>query len=158
VKWLTRITVSDRPSPNHYVAEAYKLIQSDHHAEVAAAEPIYAFPVNSAICTPAAGAKLKAGRLQIAGYALPGGGHGAAVDKVEISTNGGESWQAARLAGEGRAASWRLWSAHVELPAGKYELAVRATDSRGQTQPDQAEWNFKGYLHNAWHRVPVEVA
>src|SRR5947207_3425372 len=28
VKWLSKITVSDRPSPNHYLAEAYKVIQS----------------------------------------------------------------------------------------------------------------------------------
>ena len=158
VKWLTKITVSDRPSPNHYVAEAYKIVQSDDKAELAATEPIYAFPVNSAICTPASGARLKAGRIQVTGYALPGGTHGATVDKVEVSTNGGESWQAAKLAGEGQAGCWQLWSAEVELPAGKYELAVRATDSRGQTQPEQGQWNFKGYLHNAWHRVQVEVA
>jgi sulfite oxidase len=158
VKWLTKITVSDRPSPNHYVAEAYKIVQSDDKAEVAASEPIYAFPVNSAICTPAIGAKLKAGRTQIAGYALAGGDHGATVDKVEISTNGGESWQATTLAGDGRPGGWRLWSAEVELPAGKYELVVRATDSRGHTQPEQGQWNFKGYLHNAWHRAAIEVA
>jgi sulfite oxidase len=158
VKWLTKITVSDRPSPNHYVAGAYKLVQSDDRAEVAAAEPIYAFPVNSAICTPATGAKLKAGPARISGYALPGGGHGATLDKVEVSTNGGESWQAAKLAGRGRAGCWQIWSAEVELPAGKYELVVRATDSRGQTQPEQGQWNLKGYLHNAWHRVRIQVA
>jgi sulfite oxidase len=158
VKWLTKITVSDRPSPNHYVAEAYKIIQSDDHAEVAAADPIYAFPVNSAICTPTAGAKLKAGRARLVGYALPAGGQGATIEKVEVSINGGKSWQVAKLAGKGGAESWRLWSADVDLPAGKHELAVRATDSRGQTQPEQGKWNLKGYLHNGWHRVSVEVA
>jgi sulfite oxidase len=158
VKWLTKITVSDRPSPNHYVAEAYKIVQTDDQAELAAAESIYAFPVNSAICTPAAGAKIKAGPIQVAGYALPGGGHGATVEKVEVSTNGGESWQVAKLAGNGRPGCWRVWAAKVELPAGKYELAVRATDSRGQTQPEQGRWNLKGYVHNAWHRVRIEVA
>ena len=80
------------------------------------------------------------------------------MDKVEVSTNGGESWQAAKLAGRGRANSWRLWSADVELPGGTHELVVRATDSRGQTQPERAQWNLKGYLCNAWHRVRVEVA
>jgi sulfite oxidase len=158
VKWLTKITVSDRPSPNHYFAEAYKLIQSDDKAEVAAAEPIYEFVVNSAICTPAAEAQLKAGRVTIAGYALPGGRESATVDKVEISTNGGESWQTANFAGKGRPNAWRLWSADVELPAGKYDLVVRATDSRGHTQPEQGQWNLKGYQYNGWHRVHVEVA
>lgn len=158
VKWLAKITLSDRPSPNHYVAEAYKIIQTDDQAEVAKAEPIYAFPANSAICSPAPGAKLKAGRVRLIGYALPGGGHGATVDKVEISTNGGETWQSAKLFGKGDAFSWQLWLADIELPAGKYQLVVRATDSRGQTQPEQGEWNLKGYLFNGWHRVAVEVA
>jgi sulfite oxidase len=57
VKWLAKIVVSDRPSPNHYVAEAYKLIQRDDKTEVAAAEPIYSYPINAAICSPAAGTK-----------------------------------------------------------------------------------------------------
>src|SRR5207237_2626563 len=65
VKWLTKITVSDRPSPNHYVAAAYKVIQSEDKAEVARAEPIYGFPVNAAICSPTSGAPIKAGRTRI---------------------------------------------------------------------------------------------
>ena len=158
VKWLTKITVSDRPSPNHYVAEAYKLIQTDDKAELAKAEPIYVFPVNAAICMPAAGAKLKSGRTRIAGYALPSGEAGATIDKVELSLDGGKSWRAAKLASKGSACSWQLWSAEAELSAGKHELTVRATDSRGNSQPERGEWNLKGYLYNGWHRVSVEVA
>ena len=158
VKWLAKIVVSDRPSPNHYVAEAYKLIQSDDKAEVAAAQPIYAFPVNAAICSPAENSKLPAGRTTITGYALPAGESGCTIAKVELSTDGGKSWSAAKLAGEARAYAWQLWTAAVDLAAGRHELIVRATDSRGNMMPKDAAWNAKGYLHNAWHRVPVEVA
>ena len=158
VKWLTKITVSDRPSPNHYVAEAYKIIQTDNKAEVAKAEPIYDFAINSAICTPAPGAVAKTGRTKIAGYALPSGERGATIDKVELSLDGGKSWRTTMLADRASAGSWRLWSAEVELPAGKHELVVRATDSLGNTQPERGEWNLKGYQFNGWHRVPVEVA
>ena len=47
----------------------------------------------------------------------------------------------------------------VMMPPGGHELAVRAWDSAGQTQPARAEeaWNFKGYLCAAWHRVRVSV-
>jgi hypothetical protein len=34
---------------------------------------------------------------------------------------------------------------------------VRATDSAGETMPEKSEWNAKGYLFNAWHRVEVEA-
>lgn len=157
VKWLTKITVSDRPSPNHYVAAAYKVVQSDDKSELAAAEPIYGNSVNAAICSPAADAKLTAGRNEIAGYALPTGESGCTVEKVELSADGGRTWQAARLQGEAHPLSWRLWSATVELPKGKHELIVRATDSRGNTMPKECQWNAKGYLYNAWHRVSVDV-
>ncbi len=158
VKWLAKITLSDRPSPNHYVAEAYKLVQSDDKAEAAEAQPIYAFPINAAICSPAAGAKLQAGRTTVAGYALPAGLPGCTIAKVELSTDGGRSWRPARLEGEGRTCCWQLWSAAVELPAGEHELLVRATDSRGHTMPQQGQWNLKGYLYNGWHRVAIDVA
>ena len=41
VKWLGRITLSDRPSPNYFVARSYKVITEDTPAALAAATPIY---------------------------------------------------------------------------------------------------------------------
>jgi sulfite oxidase len=157
VKWLTKITVSDRPSPNHYVAEAYKIVQSDDKAELAATEPIYAYPVNAAICSHAAGENLKAGRITISGYALPAGLPNCTISKVEISRDSGRTWTAASLQGDTRPYSWQLWTADLDLAAGKHDLVVRATDSRGNTMPERTAWNFKGYLYNGWHRVSVTV-
>jgi sulfite oxidase len=158
VKWLTKIVVSDRPSPNHYVAEAYKLVQTESKEELAKAEPIYAMPVNAAICTPASGARLKSGRVSLAGYALPSGEPGCTIAKVELSKDGGRTWSECKLHGAGHAYSWQLWSAEIDLPAGQHELIVCATDSKGNMTPEKPAWNLKGYLCNAWHRVAVEVA
>lgn len=155
VKWLAKITVADKPSPNHFVADSYKLIQSESKAELAAADPIYEFSVNSAICVPAPGAKLSPERTTIRGYALPGGK--ATVEKVEVSTDGGKNWQPARLDDDLGIGNWRLWSCAMDLRKGKHKLAVRATDSAGRTQPEEGKWNLKGYLYNGWHRVDVEV-
>jgi sulfite oxidase len=158
VKWLAKITVSDRPSPNHYLAAAYKLIQSDAKDEIAAAEPIYAFPVNAAICTPATGAMLRAGRTTIAGYALPSGETPCTIAKVEVSADGGQSWTSAMLMGNARPFAWQQWTAEFDLPAGRNNLVVRATDSRGNSTPERGLWNAKGYLYNGWHCVKVEAA
>jgi sulfite oxidase len=157
VKWLSKITVSDRASPNHYVAEAYKVIQNEDKDEVARAEPIYGFPVNAAICSPAAGAMVKAGKTLVGGYALPSGDEPATIAKVEISRDGGRSWAEAQLFGKAAPFCWQQWTAEVELSPGKHELVVCATDSRGNMTPEKAEWNFKGYLYNGWHRVAVEA-
>jgi sulfite oxidase len=157
VKWLTKITLSDKPSPNHYVAEAYKVVQSDSKDEAAAAEPIYDFPINAAICAPAAGATIKAGQTRISGYALPSGGATNKIDQVEVSADGGHTWSTARLIGAPAPFTWQHWTADLSLKAGKHELVARASDTSGHKMPERGEWNFKGYLYNGWHRIQVEA-
>lgn len=158
VKWLGRIVVSDRPSPNHYVADAYKLVDEDAALEWAEAGPIYRYPVNAVICTPRAGAKLQAGRLMVQGYALPSGKSGTTISRVELSIDGGRTWERAQLAKESSEFTWMLWQAEVAVNNSTRELIVRATDSAGNTQPARLPWNLKGYLFNAWHRVAIEVS
>ena len=54
--------------------------------------------------------------------------------------------------------AWRLWSYRWKPPRpGIHQLTVRATDSRGATQPRETVWNQSGYLYNAWHSANVEV-
>ena len=52
---------------------------------------------------------------------------------------------------------WSFWEAALQLSPGCHILAVRATDSAGETQPPSlsATWNVKGYNNNAWHRVAI---
>ena len=157
VKWLTKITLSDRPSPNHYVAEAYKIIKTEDKGELAAADPIYEFPVNVAICTPAAGADLNGRRVKVSGYALPSGERNATVERVELSSDGGRTWTRAKLQNEARPYTWSLWSAELDLGPGKHELIAKATDSRGHATPERGAWNLKGYMFNGWHRVAINV-
>ncbi|MCP1540162.1 sulfite oxidase [Methylorubrum extorquens] len=160
-KWLARITVQDRPSDNPMQADDYKLFPPDVTAETA--DPahgitIEAMPLNSAICEPARGAALKAGRHAIRGYAIASD---RAVARVDVSTDGGRSWAQARIERDADAPyAWTFWEIERELTAGEHELAVRAWDSAGQTQPAAPDdtWNYKGYLSAAWHRVRVTVA
>jgi len=157
VKWLGKIVVSDRPSPNHYVATAYKLVEKGTAVEWAEQGPIYRMPLNSAICTPGNVEKIKNGTVQVAGYALPPGRPGAKIASVEVSADGGRSWKQAKITSPVRDYCWILWSARVRLDSRTDELTVRATDSRGETQPQKPVWNMKGYLFNAWHSVKVGV-
>lgn len=157
VKWLGKIVVSDRPSPNHYVATAYKLVENGTPVEWAEQGPIYRMPLNSAICVPPSGGKLRPGTVSVAGYALPPGRPGAKISSVEVSANGGATWQQARITSPVKDYCWVLWSAQVRIDSRTEELIVRATDSRGETQPQNPTWNLKGYLFNAWHRVTVET-
>lgn len=155
VKWLGKIVVSDRPSPNHYIQGAYKLVTRDDDEQLAAAEPIQVFPINSAICSPAAGALIRGDRVRVRGYAMARGEPGRTVARVEVSADGGQSWSPATMATAAKAFCWRLWQLELAVSADTKYLVVRATDSAGHTQPEHVDWNLKGYLFNAWHRVPV---
>ena len=157
VKWLGRIVVSDRPSDNHFLQGAYKIITGDDPEELSNAPPIYEFPVNAAICVPESGAMLKAGTIDVRGYALAPGEPDRTIDRVELSSDGGATWTAAEFTTPARPFCWRLWQAKLPVTLDTRELIVRAIDSKGGVQPERAEWNALGYLYNGWHRVPVRV-
>jgi sulfite oxidase len=65
----------------------------------------------------------------------------------------------ARIAVPGTAWTWSLWEVTVALSRGRHMLTVRAKDSTGAMQPAAVgdTWNVKGYVNNAWHRVPVQA-
>ena len=66
----------------------------------------------------------------------------AAIARVEVSDDGGESWHPAELERD------------IDDP---FTLCCRATDESGETQPLEPEWNIGGYENNAVQRVPVNV-
>ena len=156
VKWLGKIIVSDRPSPNHYVANAYKLVTEGTDKEWSTALPIGPFTINSVICTPPRGARVKSGRLSVAGYALAPGLSGRSVRDVEVSTDGGQSWTTARLTTPPKPFCWQFWKADVVVSPGTTELTTRTVDSAGNAQPETVAWNLKGYMYNAWYQSPID--
>lgn len=113
--------------------------------------------VSTAICSPQDGDTLPHGGVVVRGYAV---GHEAApLDRVELSTDGGDTWTRATLLGQSPPWAWQLWEARVELPPGDGTIIARAIDAQGRTQPADLRqtWNFKGYMNNAWHRIAVRV-
>jgi sulfite oxidase len=96
-----------------------------------------------------------AGMTQITGVAFGGIN---AVESVEVSVDGGETWQAAEFIGPdmGRYA-WRTFALSTELAAGTHLIVSRATDSEGNVQPEEFEPNDAGYNHNGWRAHGVEV-
>ena len=157
-KWLHTITVQDTPSDNPMQAEDYKLFPP--HVTKETANPakgitINGLPVNSAICEPAPHARLPVGMTTLRGYATA---TDRAVARVDVSLDGGRSWSQAELENHPDSPwSWTFWQATLDMPQGEHELAVRAWDNAGQTQPAVPDdtWNYKGYLSAAWHRVSV---
>lgn len=113
--------------------------------------------VKSWITGPGADADedVRAGQQVIYGVAF--GGYDP-VEGVEVSIDGGESWQQAELYGPdlGRYA-WRTFRLEVDLPAGEHVLASRATNGGGDVQPEQREENERGYGNNSWRDHALKV-
>lgn len=160
VKWLGKIVVADRPSENNFLARDYKMFPPEATPETVKPEqfgPIYEMVLGSAICSPSPGDKVRAGVLQVKGYAISPGEPGARVARLEVSADGGKSWKEARLSDRKGDFTWQLWEVEVNVSSGESTLVARAIDSKGRTQPEKAAWNFKGYLNDSWHRVTVQA-
>ncbi len=118
--------------------------------------PVTSLSVKSLISSPRDGATLKAAAIQVRGVAWAGE---ADVVKVEVSTDGGNTWNSARLGNEQARYAWRLWSYDWKAPkSGDYVILSRASDSQGRTQPAEATWNPSGYLYNAIDQVKIHAA
>lgn len=144
--------LADRPLPNHFVAEVYKLVDTGDLLEVAESSQIYRMPLNSAICT----LTTKSERVEVTDCVLPPGVAGVSIHTVEVSADDVQSWTEAKLTSPAAEFCRQLWSAGTTIKPTTRELIVRATDSRGETQPQMPRWNANGYRFNGWHCVPVK--
>ena len=80
------------------------------------------------------------------------------IRKVELSSDGGSSWQPAEITAPSERYGWRQWHVTWDPPGpGHYSLAVRAQDQEGDVQPEEARWNRLGYVVNGLKPVCVSV-
>jgi DMSO/TMAO reductase YedYZ molybdopterin-dependent catalytic subunit len=85
----------------------------------------------SRIDTVQNGEQLSAGKIPVGGIAwAPHRG----IERVEFSTDGGQTWNQARLAKQLSIDTWRQWIYDWDARPGEYTLMVRATDGEGVTQ------------------------
>jgi sulfane dehydrogenase subunit SoxC len=156
VKWLERITVLKRPFDGYQQRWAYRLRQEDEQGD-----PVTRMLPRALMVPPGIPDYLSRERtLDLAPCALEGrawSGWGA-ITTVQVSTDGGASWDDASIAAPPSRWSWASWNYpwHPEAP-GRYELLCRATDAAGNEQPVEPPWNAGGYANNAVQRVTVSV-
>ncbi|MFE0413511.1 sulfite oxidase [Streptomyces tendae] len=153
IKWVGDIQVSARPLYSPWNTDFYRLF-GDAHPDGGSA-PLTRQAIKSAWELDAR-ANLTAGvthRLTGRSWAGAGG-----VVRVDVSTDGGTSWRAARLHDAPRRDGWVRWSTPWRPPSpGPYTLLARATDTTGRTQPDATVHNTQGYLFDAVVRHAVNA-
>lgn len=160
VKHLNEITVIDKVYDNFWMKTAYRIPDNEcacvePGTAPKATVPINRFTVRSFITSVQSGAKLKSGNITLRGIAFDGG---TGIKKVDVSTDGGKSWKAAKLGKDLGNYSFREWTLPVKLSAGVHELKVRATSNGGKVQPEKAVFNPAGYMRNVIETTSVTVA
>ena len=157
VKWLERVELRARPWLGYFQHVVYRLLPEDGTVGPGNGMPLGLVALNADVLSPADGAEVAAGELEIRGYAFAGGERHVA--RVDVSLDGGGSWTQAELLDDLGRWAWRHWRLVVDLPPGEHEILVRAWDSSAATQPEDeaALWNPKGYVNNARPRVRVRA-
>ena len=159
VKWVVRLSAAAEANKGFFMNPGYRYpkypLPPGSSPRPAELEVIEGMPVKSSITAPEDQAKLPLAPVTLRGFAWAGE---HAIERVEVSTDGGSRWRDAQLSTPKLPFAWRLW--HIEWrPAdpGYYTILSRATDTAGRVQPIVSAWNPSGYLWNAIDRVGVTV-
>jgi DMSO/TMAO reductase YedYZ molybdopterin-dependent catalytic subunit len=158
VKWLARIELVGRPFTGYQQAQAYRFRQTEDEE----GEPVTRIAPRSLMVPPGIPDFFSRDRLLPPGPCLLEGrawSGGAAVEAVDVTTDGGLTWTPAEL-GPARPEdrwAWRRWTLEWDAQPGEATLGSRARTADGAEQPHEPPWNLGGYANNAvqWLRVTV---
>jgi hypothetical protein len=158
---VSDIEVLDAPDDSFWMKSAY-LIPATPHADVKPGqtgfptEPINRMVPRSFFTNVTAATKVKPGApVPLRGIAMGGD---CGVAGVDVSTDGGATWQPAVLGRDEGTYSFRLWTMQVAAPAsGTLTTLVRCTNTKQVAQPMEANWNGGGFMRNVVERVALQV-
>jgi DMSO/TMAO reductase YedYZ molybdopterin-dependent catalytic subunit len=155
VKWLRKITVAAEPFDG-FQMRAYRLRDTPEEPGV----PLTRIEPRALLVPPgfpdfmSRRRVVKSGPVRIEGRAWSGW---APVSLVEVSIDGGDTWEPADLELTQVPDSWARWTWMWQSELGSYVLSCRATDATGRTQPLGQRWSRGGFANNTIQRVPVTV-
>lgn len=209
VKWLRKIVISEEESPSQWQRRDYKCFGPNvRDPDWEQGTSIQEMPITSAITgislsqvvpphdsVNAASEMPKESnhaqhfpcppQLSVEGYAYSGGGR--QIIRVDVSTDGGQTWAQAELLDDAcrgsKAWSWKRWQYRVSIPPlergekeidprsrddgkspgdtknKKITVVAKATDEAYNTQPENYAgiYNQRGNLATAWHRVEFDT-
>lgn len=161
VKSLDRIEVLSNAFDGYWMKKAYRIPKAPNADEAPAdlakeTAPIGRMNVRSLVVRPESSETVRVGQpVEIEGVAFDGG---SGIRSVDVSTDGGGTWTAARLDADLGKYSFRRWRASwTPAEAGERSIVARATSNEGETQRDTPGWNRAGYMRNVAERTTVKV-
>ncbi len=156
VKWLDSIQAIGEPFNGYQMHASYRYAQTADEP----GEPVDLIRVRALMVPPGIPdfstriRLLNPGTATLTGRAWAGR---LGISRVETSTDSGATWSEAQLGAKPPQFAWRGWTAQWNAALGRHKLLVRATDTEGNRQPVEPDWNIQGMGNNMVQVVDVIV-
>jgi len=152
VKWLRRIEVTDAPVESREETSKY----TDTLADGTSRKWTWEMDAKSVITAPSPQSPVPhgAGPLVITGLAWSGRG---AITRVDVSTDGGASWQTARLAQPGTPMALTRFYLDVQWDGAEMLLQSRVMDDTGYVQPTKTQLRDVRGLNSIYHNNGIQT-
>jgi DMSO/TMAO reductase YedYZ molybdopterin-dependent catalytic subunit len=161
VKMLNDIEILDKPDDDFWMTKAYLIPDTPFASVKPGATGFKSVPINrmvprSFFTNVTDTTTVKSGAtILVRGIAFGGD---CGVSKVELSADEGKTWQNTDLGPDEGKYSFRQWSTQVTAPqSGRLSLQVRCTNTKGESQPSEPNWNSGGFMRNVIERVQLAV-
>jgi len=159
MKHIVEINALTKPQGGFWMNPAYRIPVGKFPIrdrfitqENAASTPITEIVVNSLITSHRDGAKVKPGKVAVSGMAWDGG---YGIRSVQVSTDGGKTWAAAKLGEDLGPFAFRPWSFDLAAKKGNNAVMVNATNKIGQSQTSELIFNPAGYHNNVMQSITL---
>jgi Oxidoreductase molybdopterin binding domain/Mo-co oxidoreductase dimerisation domain len=119
LKWVTQLTLAEKEWDGPFMARSYRSPRVDDDKQTYSLQSL---ECKSMIVRPVDGGQLQSGPQSVSGFAWAGEGTIVAVD---VSTDGGQSWKPATLAGEEHRYAWRRWEFAWDAASGAQTIMAR---------------------------------
>ncbi len=152
VKWLRRIEVTEGPIESREETSKY----TDTLDDGTSRKWTWEMDAKSIITSPSPQSPIThgAGPLVITGLAWSGRG---AIERVDVSKDGGKSWETARLAKPGERMALTRFYLDTEWNGEEMLLQARAIDETGYVQPSKKQLRDVRGLNSIYHNNAIQT-
>ncbi len=152
VKWLRRIEVMNAPVESREETSKY----TDTFADGSSRKWTWEMDAKSVVTSPSPQAPITHGKgpLVITGLAWSGRG---AITRVDVSKDGGKTWETARLAKPGERMALTRFYLDTTWSGQEMFLQSRAMDETGYVQPTKAQLRAVRGLNSIYHNNCIQT-
>ncbi|WP_421999250.1 sulfite dehydrogenase [Roseovarius mucosus] len=152
VKWLRRIEVTDAAVESREETSKY----TDTLEDGTSRKWTWVMDAKSVITSPSPQSPIKHGKGPLVITGLAWSGHGA-ITRVDVSKDGGKTWETARLAKQGEAKALTRFYLDTTWDGEEMLLQSRAMDETGYIQPTKAQLREVRGLNSVYHNNCIQT-